>query len=329
MPPRRARCAWVGARGGSCRRQAGAGGFCGEHAEAAASSSLDAWIAPPPPPSREEETLRQAVREARHDFQEAQWDRIAGTWANVLGVRIDASAADVKRAYAAAALRCHPDKGGDGEAWKKVEEAFRVGSGRAQNDACATLAAREAELGAFLAGRGSGGPVDERDEGEYERRRQRDEEEHQRRVAEMLEEDAAAEATAQTAEVPDVESSEPVGVSREAYLDFVEHQWFIRDRSTSPRASPRARSTRSTTCRAPTSSPRWPRCSPRPRLSWSRSPALRPAGPERSGTWYVPNVPNVPTKPFCACFMTKEELVHLVPRLRPVLGVPTLSFVVK
>eukprot|EP00966_Prymnesium_polylepis_P258818 5977523-Prymnesium_polylepis.1 len=43
-----------------------------------------------------------------------------------LGVSADASDADVRAAYRKLALRHHPDKGGDGEAFKRCAEAYAV-----------------------------------------------------------------------------------------------------------------------------------------------------------------------------------------------------------
>ena len=44
----------------------------------------------------------------------------------VLGVRRDASEAEVKRAYRVAAIKNHPDKGGDAETFKAIAEAYDV-----------------------------------------------------------------------------------------------------------------------------------------------------------------------------------------------------------
>ena len=48
-------------------------------------------------------------------YAEAPWD--------VLGVREDASDAEIKIAYRAASMRCHPDRGGSPEAQTKINAA--------------------------------------------------------------------------------------------------------------------------------------------------------------------------------------------------------------
>ena len=44
----------------------------------------------------------------------------------LLGVRGDATELDLKKAYRKAAVRNHPDKGGDEETFKMIGEAYRV-----------------------------------------------------------------------------------------------------------------------------------------------------------------------------------------------------------
>ena len=44
----------------------------------------------------------------------------------LLGVRGDATELDLKKAYRKAAIRNHPDKGGDEEKFKMIGEAYRV-----------------------------------------------------------------------------------------------------------------------------------------------------------------------------------------------------------
>lgn len=44
----------------------------------------------------------------------------------VLGVAVDASEAEIRRAYREALLRTHPDKGGDAEQFRRVQEAYEA-----------------------------------------------------------------------------------------------------------------------------------------------------------------------------------------------------------
>lgn len=44
----------------------------------------------------------------------------------ILGIARTATAEEVKRAFRAAAMRLHPDKGGDPEAFKEAVEAYEV-----------------------------------------------------------------------------------------------------------------------------------------------------------------------------------------------------------
>ena len=44
----------------------------------------------------------------------------------LLGIERSASVSDIKRAYQRAALKHHPDKGGDVEMFKKVQQAYEV-----------------------------------------------------------------------------------------------------------------------------------------------------------------------------------------------------------
>lgn len=44
----------------------------------------------------------------------------------LLGVRGDATELDLKKAYRKAAIKNHPDKGGDEETFKMIGEAYRV-----------------------------------------------------------------------------------------------------------------------------------------------------------------------------------------------------------
>ena len=45
---------------------------------------------------------------------------------DILGVSKDASKDEIKKAYRRMANKHHPDKGGDSEAFKKVNEAYQV-----------------------------------------------------------------------------------------------------------------------------------------------------------------------------------------------------------
>ncbi|EGB11793.1 hypothetical protein AURANDRAFT_17901, partial [Aureococcus anophagefferens] len=49
-----------------------------------------------------------------------------GGYYAALGVSRDASAGDIARAYRRRSLACHPDKGGDAEQFKKLNEAKEV-----------------------------------------------------------------------------------------------------------------------------------------------------------------------------------------------------------
>lgn len=46
--------------------------------------------------------------------------------AEILGVRQEADAEAIRTAYRAAALRCHPDRGGDDRLFRKVIEAYSI-----------------------------------------------------------------------------------------------------------------------------------------------------------------------------------------------------------
>ena len=45
---------------------------------------------------------------------------------DILGVKKDASADEIKKAFRRKAVELHPDKGGDEKAFKEVNEAYEV-----------------------------------------------------------------------------------------------------------------------------------------------------------------------------------------------------------
>ena len=78
---------------------------------------------------------------------------------DTLGVSADASAAEIKKAYRKAALQQHPDKGGDPEKFKKINEAYAVLSDDQKKAAYDRLgkAAVDGSAGGFPGGMGGGG----------------------------------------------------------------------------------------------------------------------------------------------------------------------------
>lgn len=51
----------------------------------------------------------------------------------VLGVGVDATPDDIKRAYKRMASKCHPDQGGSRESWDELQRAYHLLTGRSHN----------------------------------------------------------------------------------------------------------------------------------------------------------------------------------------------------
>lgn len=53
-------------------------------------------------------------------------------WYEILGVKADATREDIRNAFRALSLVHHPDRGGNDEDFKRINEAFREGMGKAK-----------------------------------------------------------------------------------------------------------------------------------------------------------------------------------------------------
>ncbi len=68
-----------------------------------------------------------SIAQAFHGYREALPEHTGGRpWWEVLGVEADErNPAVLKKAFRARALKCHPDHGGDRNAWDELQEAFK------------------------------------------------------------------------------------------------------------------------------------------------------------------------------------------------------------
>jgi len=74
----------------------------------------------------------------------------------ILGVEKGASEADIKKAFRKKAHELHPDKGGDAEAFKKLNEAYQVLSDPQKRQQYDTFGSAGPNMGGFGGGQGAG-----------------------------------------------------------------------------------------------------------------------------------------------------------------------------